>query len=119
MPKFSKMALAVAKDSGWYTVDMGLGQTYDWGKDEGCDIYNTPCSPENATEFCSALNEIGCSDNHVNRTVCESTVFNETCPINTSTASCKIVQTASTNEYKYGKNSVCLRRQVNQDFVFS
>ena len=111
------MSLAVAKDSGWYTVDMGLGEQYDWGKDEGCGIYNTPCSPENATEFCSAINEIGCSDNHVDRTVCDRSVFNESCPIALSAQSCKIFRTSSTDEFKYGKNSICLRRQVNQHFL--
>ena len=63
--KFSKMSLAVAKDSGWYEVDLSLGEDYFWGKNEGCDIFDNTCSHTTVSEFCPVKNHRGCSDNHM------------------------------------------------------
>jgi hypothetical protein len=111
-PRFSKMALAVAKDSNWYTVDMDLAESFNWGKDEGCQIFNTSCSPSNASEFCSLIRENGCSDDHVNRTLCEISTFNANCPVNTSFENCKEFKESGSKEFTYGLESVCLRREV-------
>jgi hypothetical protein len=111
-PKYSKMTLAVAKDSGWYDVDMTLGENFEWGKGEGCEIYNTSCNSSNASEFCSVLNEVGCSDNRFTRTKCSVSDYNKTCPINLTFESCKQSSNPSSTEFKYGVNSLCLNREV-------
>lgn len=37
--RFSRLSLAVAKDSGWYDIDLDLGENYIWRKNEGCGIF--------------------------------------------------------------------------------
>ena len=110
-PKITKMSLAVAQDSGFYLVDMKKGENYHWGKDEGCDMFNMNCSDPAISEYCSAVGSIGCSDNHMYITICSTTQFNNTCPINLHIISCK--EKRNTNyRYKFGKNSVCLLVEV-------
>ena len=112
--KITKMSLAVAKDSGWYEVDLSLGENYYWGKDEGCDIFAKTCSHTTVSEFCSTLSELACTDNHLERTYCSSSTFNATCPIDTYGESCKVYKETTDNEYYYGKDSVCLNQDVRK-----
>ena len=115
--KLTKMSLAVAKDSGWYEVDLTLGENYFWGKGEGEGIFKTTCTDTDASEFCPTIWENACSDNHVERTHCHTSTFHSGCNIDLYKESCKIYQVSSDSEYTYGKDSVCLKREVK--FYFS
>ena len=116
-PKITKMSLAVAKDSGFYVVDMLKGENYLWGKNEGCDMFGVTCSNENITEFCEAKNTNTCSDNHMYRTRCKKTTFNATCPIYFYQESCKQIKTSNRPQYTFGKESVCLFTEVKIEFM--
>ena len=46
---FSAMTLALCEDSGWYQVDYGMAENYEFGKDTGCENKNCAkqfCNPE-------------------------------------------------------------------------
>lgn len=111
--KYTKMSLAIAKDSGWYEVDMTMGEHYFWGKDEGCKIFETTCSTADVTEFCTTEGHGGCSDNHMYNTSCSSSGFTGNCNINLNTKSCKVTHTSSTPTFIYGTDSVCLESKVS------
>ena len=116
--KITKMTLAVAKDSGWYEVDLTKGENYFWGKDQGCDIFKTTCSNTTVDQFCSVKNEMGCTDNHVERTICWSNLYNENCPINIFSENCKVYRDYPNEEFTYGKDSVCLKRDVIYIYIY-
>ena len=108
----SKMSLAVAKDSGWYDVDLSTGQQYEWGKDAGCGIFNHQCPKDDVDEACTEINALGCTDNHMYVTVCSKNTFNSQCPIDLYYRSCKIKPTSG-NGNNYGPDSVCLNTTVS------
>ena len=110
--RITSFPLAVAKDSGWYTVDTTMGEYYEWGKDKGCNFLDTSCLTNSIPELCSTVDEYGCSDDHLFRTRCSSNLFNASCPINFYKESCKIEKDSTDPEFTYGRTSVCLLRQV-------
>ena len=112
--KITKMSLAVAQDSGWYEVDLSLGENYYWGKDEGCDIFAKTCSHTTVSEFCSTSLELGCNDNHLERSICFTSKFNKNCPTNVNGDKCKVYKEISDNQYHYGKDSICLNQDVRK-----
>jgi hypothetical protein len=113
--KYTAMSLSVAKDSGWYEVDMTSGENYFWGKDEGCSIFETTCPHANVTEFCNVEGHRGCSDNHMYKTSCSSSQFTgSNCNIYLNTKSCKVNHTSNTNAFIYGTDSVCLPSTVSE-----
>ena len=111
--KITKMSLAVAKDSGWYEVDLSLGENYFWGKGDGCDIFLGNCSHVTVSELCPSIYEIACSDNHVERTICIASTFNLFCGVDIFGESCKVFKEVDDDEFYYGKESVCLKREVS------
>ena len=110
--KYGQMSLAVGKDSGWYEVDMGMGEHYFWGKNEGCSIFENTCSTANVTEFCSEQYASECSDNHIYRTSCSNSQFTGSCNINLNIKSCKKHHTPSQNLYHFGNDAMCLNTKV-------
>ena len=113
-PKVTKMTLAVVKDSGWYQVDMTAGELYSWGKDAGCGIFDFGCPKEDdVEEICSEVESLGCSGNHMYRTKCNKNTFNNDCPIDIFTESCKVKPSNPDSLSTYGKDSVCLNTRVN------
>jgi hypothetical protein len=116
--KYGRMSLAVGKDSGWYTVDMGTAEHYTWGKNEGCDIFSNSCPTANVSEFCATAGHWGCSDGNIYTTYCsQSTFTGSNCQINLSTKSCKVPHSSNTEAFVHGPNSVCLWMTVGI-FIF-
>jgi hypothetical protein len=122
----SKISLAIAKDSGWYQVDISKAETYFWGKGDGCDVLNGSCNSSNVSEFCPASGDMGCSDDHIHRSLCSiHPVFNTGCPLNLNVQSCKTPQSDVTKlsgesaspVFTYGRDSVCLTRTVKNSFL--
>ena len=113
--KLSVITLAVAKDSGWYEVDLTMGEQYDWGKNKGCDFLSTSCLKDSISEYCTTVGEYGCNDDHLYRTLCSSNQFNTSCPMDYYLESCKKEKVSTNVEFTYGIDSVCLKRQV---FIF-
>jgi hypothetical protein len=114
--RFSAMSLAVAKDSGWYDVDMSLAENYFWGKNEGCSIFDNSCSTSSVTEFCSVEGHNGCSDNHMYKTTCESSALTGNCNIYLNSKSCKVLHKSDIKAFEYGIDSMCLNGKVNKNF---
>ena len=108
--RFSQMSLAVAKDSGWYQIDLGLADQFFWGKDEGCDMFQAECSK--VSEFCSSLEESGCSDNHMYITQCFDSYFASECHLNINILSCKRHHSSDILSFSFGADSVCLPTKV-------
>ena len=116
--KFTSINLAIAKDSGWYEVDLSLGEHYFWGKDEGCSIFESSCPHSTVSEFCNVEGHKGCSDNHMYTTLCESDDYTGNCNIYLNTKSCKVRHTPSSDAFAYGSDSLCLNAKVGLDIFF-
>ena len=110
--RFTAMSLAVAKDSGWYEVDLEMGESFFWGKDEGCSIFENTCPHANVTEFCQNSQHAGCSDNHMYKTTCSETPYGKNCNIYLNTKSCKVNHKPSIDAFVYGTESICLNGEV-------
>ena len=48
---YSRMTLALLKDSGWYEVDFSKADGYKYGKSLGCNFLNTPCIQNGKSVF--------------------------------------------------------------------
>lgn len=114
--RFTAMSLAVGKDSGWYEIDLSLGENFFWGKGEGCKIFENTCDHATVTEFCNDESKRGCSDNHMYTTSCDSSTFSGSCNINLNVKSCKTNHTPSIDAFTYGTSSLCLAGEVG--FIF-
>lgn len=110
--RFSVMSLALAKDSGWYDVDLSLGENYFWGKGEGCSIFESSCSHSTVSEFCSVSGHSGCSDNHMYRTRCDQSNLTGSCKIYLNIKSCKVAHKSEEVYFEFGANSMCLNTKV-------
>ena len=110
--KFTSINLAVAKDSGWYEIDLSLGEYYFWGKNEGCSIFEKTCSHTTVSEFCNENGKKGCNDDHMYTTLCDSDEYTGSCNINLNIKSCKVSR-PDKDAFAYGKDSLCLSGKVN------
>ena len=86
--KFSKITLALLKDSGWYQIDLSRGDHYTWGKGEGCDIFKKTCGSTSVEETCSHNNNFGCDKTYSFKMSCQRTAFTGRCNIKTKGTSC-------------------------------
>ena len=111
----SKMTLAVAKDSGWYEVDLGMGEHYTWAKGEGCSVFESTCDHVNVSEFCSKSGHYGCSDDHMYKTLCQTGLFIGNCPINLQRESCVVPGPTTNARYTRGASSVCLNETISSN----
>lgn len=110
--KFSKMSLAVAKDSGWYEVDMETGDHYLWGKNKGCHLFSENCDSANISEFCSDINAQACNDEHVYITICKQYTYTGECRMNVNVRSCK-EQHDTQDLFYHGPEASCLETFVS------
>lgn len=86
--KFSKMTLALLKDSGWYDIDLGKGDYYTWGKDEGCKLVQNRSFDTTIDELCSKNNNFGCDKTFQYKMDCQATTFTGDYKIKTKGTSC-------------------------------
>lgn len=86
--KFSKVTLALLKDSGWYDIDLSKGDHYTWGKNEGCGIFQTNCASNSVEETCSSNNNFGCDKTYNFKMTCTRTTFTGQCNIKMKGDSC-------------------------------
>jgi hypothetical protein len=110
--RLSMFTLAVAKDSGFYEIDISMGENIFWGKGEGCDFVNAKCSPETNDEFCSIYKEVSCSDNLMFRTLCQNSQFTSNCKINLHVENCKVHRKEKNIFSNHGRDSLCLKTKV-------
>ena len=109
---FSRFSLSVLKDSGWYKIDLEMGEQFFWGKGDGCSVFSTSCPHLNVTEYCSSRDGDACSDDHIYQTNCSKSTFTGTCKVKTNVKSCKVFESRSQKPYRTGINSMCLRVEV-------
>lgn len=86
--KFSKITLALMKDSGWYEIDLALGDHFTWGKGEGCDLFRKTCSMSNVEETCDHNNNFGCDKTFKYKMYCRKTSFTGQCNIKMKGETC-------------------------------
>ena len=79
--KFSKITLALLKDSGWYDIDLSKGDLWTWGKGEGCELFSKTCSNSSIEETCDRNNNFGCDKTFHFKMSCQSTGFTNGCKI--------------------------------------
>jgi len=111
-PKFSKISLAVGKDSGWYEIDLNLADLYTWGKEKGCEYFSGTC-PVNLPEFCDQIESKSCSEDHLYVTECAKSQYTESCGINKNLYSCKLHHSVKDDRFYFGEDSVCLKSEVS------
>merc|ERR1740139_16148 len=124
--KFSKMTLALLKDSGWYNIDLSNGDYYTWGKGEGCELFYKTCKQSSVQETCDANNNFGCDKTFKYKMACKETTFTGGCNIKTKGMSClkphenmMYFESAASNSkcqefvYKNKKMAACLQIQCN------
>ena len=109
--RLSQMTLAVAKDSGWYEVDLELGEHYFWGQNEGCDMFRNTCSTIDVSEFCKEILINGCDDSHTYQTMCSFSQFTGLCSLDLNVKSCK-THHVDDEPYAHGDDSKCLNTKV-------
>lgn len=108
---FSKMTLAVTKDSGWYEIDLGKGDHYEWGKGEGCGILDGTCSHATKDEFCSSSGGSMCTKSMLHKSSCHSSQFTGQCKINLQHSWCK--EESGENHLGYrGHDALCSDYEV-------
>ena len=90
----SKFWLALLKDMGWYDVDMGFAEPFEWGRDEGTDFYNNAnCNGSNANEYCSTAGAYNCNQSFHGKTRCRTTSFSDNCLIKENFENIRIYKT--------------------------
>jgi hypothetical protein len=105
--KFSKMTLAVLKDSGWYEIDLTKGDLWTWGKGEGCALLYKTCTNSSVDETCGTNNNFGCDKTFNSKMSCTSSPFTNQCNIKTTGKSCSKMTDDKYSFETYGMNSKC------------
>jgi hypothetical protein len=111
--KYGVMSLAVAQDSGWYQVDLSKAETYTWGKDAGCEIFDKNCSDSSINKVCTVEGAMACSEDHIYQTECTYSSFIQNCNVYVNKQSCRKSKTSDKLAFTYGANSVCLTMKVS------
>lgn len=75
---FSSLSFALLEDMGWYNVDYSFNDTFNYGKDKGCDFYTDACYATTSYPkyFCepSATSPTSeCSSSFLGKAVCTDT----------------------------------------------
>ena len=75
--KFSRMTLAVAKDSGWFHVEMDKADEFYYGESKGCKMLGHSLDNANETDdtYCYYLSTESFSDNLRFVDTCETSIF--------------------------------------------
>jgi hypothetical protein len=110
--KFSKMSLAVAKDSGFYEVDLEEGDLYLWGKGQGCGLLQKKCDAFVSPNLCEKENQVKCDPTHRLRTKCKFLEFSDGCGVMQNLVDCRQFKESKSRVYSYGPGSVCLESKV-------
>ena len=89
----SDITLAMFEDSGWYQVEYSNSNLFYWGKQKGCDFFNSNCIENKNSagqdefntrfknEFCVEFNKPICSTSHIFRANCTTINHNKDLPI--------------------------------------
>lgn len=59
--RYSALTLSLLEDSGWYKADYSQADTLNWGKNKGCEFYNSQCKAKKKfLEYCYNTKNSGC-----------------------------------------------------------
>lgn len=106
--KFSKMTLAVAKDSGFYEIDLTKGDYFTWGKGHGCSLLNKSCNQFLSSEICVSSKQLACDSKHRIVRECSLGSLADNCGIFEPTLDCRKPKQVQTPLTIYGPKSVCM-----------
>jgi len=85
----SEITLAMFEDSGWYKVNYEYANIFLWGKNKGCEFFESNCIEKDLTssfktrfldEFCTNLNEPVCSTSYIFRASCATQYYHKLLP---------------------------------------
>ena len=112
----SKLALSVAKDSGFYKPKLWLGEVHEFGKGQGCQVYDRrkTCPVWKVKDFCRKGDKSDCSRDNNFISFCNSYGFVDgNCGVRQKVTSCQN-EIEHIDSYSYfGRNSKCGRVLVN------
>ena len=109
---FSRMTLAVTKDSGFYEIDLEKGDNYTWGKGKGCGMTSLTCDSALNSHFCTSSATV-CTDDLLYRGSCHSSTFTGSCSISLQAWWCKEERGKDNSFYYYGHDAICLPTRVS------
>ena len=113
--KISKFSLAVAKDLGWFEVDLTTAHSYTWAMNSGCGVLEGTCDPKTVKDFCSVDGKYDCSDDHVYITKCHKSVSFGNCLVKSKITNCREPGPTDLKVYIRGPSSVCLNQIENNE----
>lgn len=113
-PRLSVMTLAVAADSGWFVPDFGKADSYFWGKNKGCVLFDLKCPRDAISEFCNVVHRTSCSDDFKYIRICKRNRFSKRCKVNLNDQNCKKPRKRTDKAFRYGRFSICQNCQVTQ-----
>jgi hypothetical protein len=107
----SMFSLHFLNDVGWYQVNFGFAQEYNWGRGKGCQFLEPACN-NSFSEFCTSQYQVKCSDDRKSKRLCLTTSFSNNCPLSTKYAALDCANTLYFKSMLYyeesGLNSLCL-----------
>jgi hypothetical protein len=107
----SMFSLHFLNDVGWYQVNFGFAQEYNWGRNKGCGFLKPECNTT-FSEFCTSQYQIKCSDDRKSKRLCLTTGFSDNCPLSTKYAALDCANTLYFKAMLYyeesGLDSACL-----------
>lgn len=110
---FSRMTLAVAKDSGWFAIDLDLGEQFNWGKRSGCRMFDLEKEHEPIGEFCRKLRKKTCSRNGKFIDMCRSNPFSFKNHLKVPYKSCQLAKLKNKfSQFDLSNDSACLTIRV-------
>jgi hypothetical protein len=82
---YSRITLAALEDTGWYDVNMSLGDNVTWGRDKSCFFLTEKCITEKfkplSSEFCVDTDYVSsCNHDHTHKGVCSMTRYHTPVP---------------------------------------
>ena len=110
--KCSKMTLAVARDSGFYQIDLDNADYYSWGRGHGCGLIEKKCDAFLSSEMCENEGQIQCDSWGRVRRKCKVLVFSDGCGVWQNLVDCRQLRESGSGVNAYGPSSRCLNTKV-------
>ena len=87
---FSKLTLAVLRDSGWYQVDMDTAEEYYYGQGSGCNVIELDCLDPEYPLACEDKERVRCSEDLRFLEMCQKEANYSDCWMRVKKKSCQV-----------------------------
>lgn len=110
---FSRLALAVAVDSQWFSVDLSSAEEFSYGRQKGCRMFDLEYQEAPLAEFCMFRNDQSCSENGRFVNKCLWNVFTGENYLNMPMKACHKAKASNVNSQSDpSHDAMCLEMQV-------